>query len=144
MEIWLKGGWKVTSHQWSKLNMRGENQILWKCRQQLFQSQQKFWGNPHMAGIEKLWQLEVPFLDQCVNYHGQLTSLLSQGCFYSWQEVLLNKRNCAAWKPAKHLMICMVKCMMLGEQRREKSLDAPKFWIENWTTWKHRWCFHHF
>jgi hypothetical protein len=30
------------------------------------------------------------------------------------------------------------------EQRVEETLDAPKFWIENWTTWKHRWCLHHF
>lgn len=47
-----------------------------------------------MAEIEKLWQLWIPFLqvqkDQCENYHGQLTSLLSQRCFYSGQEVPLN------------------------------------------------------
>ena len=41
-------------------------------------------------------------------------------------------------------MIRVVKYMLLGEQRREESLDDPKFWIENWTTWKHRWCFQHF
>lgn len=147
--ICLRGGWEVASHQWSKLNIRGENQMLWKCRQQwLFVSQWKFWENLDIANIEKLWQLVTSSLevwkDQSVDYHGSLTGPLLPGCFCSWQTVLLNKTECPPRKPAKHPMICVVKYMLLGKQRREGSLDAPKFWIDYWTTWKHRWCLQHF
>lgn len=75
-------------------------------------------------------------------YHGHLTVSCHRG-------ISIHDRRCCStrastWKLVESLMICIVKRMMLGEWRREESLGAPKFWIENWTTWKHRWCFHHF
>lgn len=55
---------------------------------------------------------------------------------------MLLKRGNALPGSLLNLMIC--RLCGVGRERREEPLDTPEFWLEDWTTWKHRWCFHWF